>query len=96
MEPARRLLPSSVALVASPEEAARGAEALLLLTEWAEILEADWASIAGEMHRPKYLFDGRNALDAPLMTRLGFEYAGVGRGYVDTAAVRNGLGSITG
>ena len=91
MEPARRLLPSSVTLVASSECAAERAEALLLLTEWAEIVEADWASIADSMRLPKFLFDGRNALDASLMIRSGFEYAGVGRGFLDTAAVRNGV-----
>ena len=88
MEPARELLPSSVDFVTCPEETAQGAEALLLLTEWAEIVEADWVSIAEDMRRPKFVFDGRNALDAGLMTRLGFEYAGVGRGYVDAGAVR--------
>ncbi len=88
MEPARELLPSSVDFVTCPEETAQGAEALLLLTEWVEIVEADWVSIAEDMRRPKFVFDGRNALDAGLMTRLGFEYAGVGRGYVDAGVVR--------
>jgi UDPglucose 6-dehydrogenase len=80
MESARRLLPSGVALVSTPEEAAQEAEALVLLTEWDEIIEADWASIVDDMRRPKFLFDGRNALDATLMTQLGFEYVSVGRG----------------
>ena len=64
----------------APEEAANGAQALLLLTEWAEIVDADWEAIAGRMRSPKFLFDGRNALDARHMARLGFDYAGVGRG----------------
>ena len=86
MEPARQLLPSGVALVSTPEEAAQGAEALVLLTEWDEIIEADWASIVHDMRRPKFLVDGRNALDAMFMTQLGFEYVGVGRGYSDFEA----------
>lgn len=81
MESARRSLPPGVVLVSAPEEAAQGAEALVLLTEWDEIVKADWTSMADDMRCPKFLFDGRNALDATLMTRLGFEYAGVGRGY---------------
>ena len=80
MESPRRLLPSGVAFVSTPEEAAQGTEALVLLTEWDEIIEADWASIVDGMRRPRFLFDGRNALDARLMTQLGFEYVGVGRG----------------
>ena len=87
--PARELLPPSVAFVDRPEETARGAEALILLTEWAEIVEADWAAIASDMCPPRFVFDGRNALDAELMARLGFEYNGVGRGRVDTGAVRS-------
>ena len=81
MGSARRSLPPDVALVSTPEEVAHGAEALVLLTEWDDIVKADWASIADDMRFPKFLFDGRNALDATLMTRLGFEYAGVGRGH---------------
>lgn len=91
MGAARRLLPPNVVLAASPEDAAQGAEALLLLTEWDEIVEADWAAIAGQMCRPRYLFDGRNSLDAALMAKFGFEYCGVGRGNVGATAVRNGV-----
>ena len=80
--PAGRLLPASVDFAGSPEEAVRGAQALILLTEWPEIVEADWAAMAGAMRHPRFVFDGRNALDARVMTRLGFEYAGVGRGRV--------------
>ena len=76
---ARRVLPASIDLVDTPEEACQGAEAILLLTEWDEIIEADWASISDDMRCPKFVFDGRNALNAPLMSRLGFEYVGVGR-----------------
>ena len=82
-EAARKLLPERVGLVDTPEEAANDAQALLLLTEWTEIIEADWAAIAGRMRLPKFLFDGRNALDARRMARLGFDYAGVGRGNAD-------------
>ena len=80
IEPARRLLPPSVDFVDRPEETAHGAQALILLTEWAEIVGADWGTIANDMRSPKFVFDGRNALDPDLMARLGFEYTGVGRG----------------
>ena len=79
-EPARQLLPEGVALVDSPEETANGSQALLFLTEWSEIAGADWERMSAQMRHPKFLFDGRNALDASLMARLGFEYSGVGRG----------------
>ena len=79
-ETARRSLPLSAQFVDRPEEAAQGAQALALLTEWPEIVDAHWGAMAGVMRRPKFLFDGRNALDPGMMRRLGFEYVGVGRG----------------
>ena len=78
--PARGALPPSVQLAATAEEAADCAEALMLITEWPEIVGADWEAIAAKMRPPRFLFDGRNALDARRMSRLGFEYLGVGRG----------------
>ena len=77
---ARHQLPATVCLVASAGQAAKGAKALVLLTEWQEIVGADWSCIAAAMCPPRLLFDGRNALDADAMRALGFEYAGVGRG----------------
>ena len=78
--PARELLPPGVQFVDEVEETAACAQALILLTEWEEIVRADWAAMASQMPLPRFVFDGRNALDAALMFRLGFEYVGVGRG----------------
>ena len=80
MAAARRHLPESVRLAGDPVDAAGRAQALALMTEWAELVAADWEKIAQEMTAPRFLYDGRNALDAGAMARLGFEYAGVGRG----------------
>lgn len=72
-------LPAGVELVDSLEAAAYQAQGVALLTEWREIVEADWTAIAKSMRPPRFLFDGRNALDAARMGELGFEYRGVGR-----------------
>ena len=72
-------LPPFVELVDDPVEAANRAQALVLMTEWDEIVNADWQSIARSMRSPRLVFDGRNALDAHAMDRLGFEYMAVGR-----------------
>ncbi len=77
---ARERLPESVRLAADPVEAAKQAQAAVLLTEWDEIVTADWESIAEGMRPPKFVFDGRNALNKSRMLGLGFEYLGVGRG----------------
>ena len=76
---ARRHLPASVALAANPALAADGTQAVVLMTEWDQIVNADWGTIAERMRQPRYLFDGRNALEPATMERLGFEYRGVGR-----------------
>ena len=79
MEPARSVLPSSVEMAGGVEEAANRAQALVLMTEWADIVGTDWPVVARCMRPPRYVFDGRNALDPAEMDRLGFEYVGVGR-----------------
>ena len=89
-KPARRVLPSCVDFVDSPESATWRTQALLLLTEWPEIVDADWAAIATQMRMPKFVFDGRNALDAEYMVNLGFEYAGVGRGQLNNLPIQDG------
>ena len=77
---AREALPASVDVVATAEETAEGSQALILLTEWQEITGADWEGIAAQMSPPRFLLDGRNALDPGRMAPLGFEYMGIGRG----------------
>lgn len=77
---ASRLLPSGVRLVDSPLECTTDTHAVVLMTEWPQCIKADWAEIAGTMRPPRFLFDGRNALDFKLMRSLGFDYQGVGRG----------------
>ncbi len=79
MKAARKLLPPSIELVASPLEAAEQAQALVLLTEWDEIVHTGWEAISRSMLAPRFVFDGRNALNARMLAELGMEYVGVGR-----------------
>ena len=53
---------------------------MVLLTEWSDIVNSDWRAIFGRMVPPRFIFDGRNALDPGEMEGLGFEYRAVGRG----------------
>ncbi len=59
-------------------EALDGADAAILVTEWPEFAELDWAAAAGRMARP-LLIDGRNFLDPALLRGAGFDYEGIGR-----------------
>jgi len=61
-----------------PYEAAGGAEALLLLTEWEEFRKADLGKLKSCMARP-VIFDGRNMLDPKTVRENGFTYFSMGR-----------------
>jgi UDPglucose 6-dehydrogenase len=49
---------------------------LILVTEWQEYRELDWADLAKRMRKP-VLLDGRNILDRAQMTQAGFRYLGL-------------------
>jgi UDPglucose 6-dehydrogenase len=76
-QPAAELLPG-VEMAGSALEALDGADAAVLVTEWPEFAELNWAEVAGRMARP-LLVDGRNFLDPATLTEAGFEYEGIGR-----------------
>jgi len=69
---------SSVEMANSAMEALDGADAVVLVTEWREFAELDWAAAAARMARP-LVVDGRNFLDPKALTAAGFEYEGIGR-----------------
>jgi UDPglucose 6-dehydrogenase len=55
-----------------------GADAVVVVTEWPELRELDWAQAASRM-RNRLVVDGRNLLDPAGLRALGFEYEGIGR-----------------
>jgi UDPglucose 6-dehydrogenase len=62
------------------EEAAAGADAVVVVTEWAAFRELDLARLRAAMApEPGVLVDGRNLYDPAEMRRLGFRYQGIGR-----------------
>jgi UDPglucose 6-dehydrogenase len=76
-EAARGLL-DGVELRDSALAALEGADAAVLVTEWGEFAQLDWAEAASRMARP-LLIDGRNFLDPSALISAGFEYEGIGR-----------------
>jgi UDPglucose 6-dehydrogenase len=64
--------------VSSVEDAARNADAVVLVTEWPELAEVDWAAVGATM-RSRVFVDGRNMLDPGAMRAAGFRYAAIGR-----------------
>ena len=77
MEKARPVLPE-IQYGRSAYEAAEGAEALLIATEWEQFRKLDWGRVRESMVRPLIL-DGRNLLSAKQMKGHGFEYYSMGR-----------------
>ena len=75
---AKRLLNSSIEYCEDAYATARGADALLLVTEWDEFRRLDFDRIKPIMRRP-VLVDGRNIYDPKAMRDRGFIYRGVGR-----------------
>jgi UDPglucose 6-dehydrogenase len=59
-------------------DAAKGADALLVLTEWREFKLLNLEKIAASMNQP-LIFDGRNMYNLDRNRRLGFHYYGIGR-----------------
>jgi UDPglucose 6-dehydrogenase len=62
----------------SATDALDGADAVVLVTEWPEFRELDWAGAKASMRKP-LVVDGRNFLDGDLLEKAGFTYEGVGR-----------------
>ena len=77
-EKAREVLNSKVEYAAGPYEAASGADALLILTEWEEFASLDLARLYKELKYP-IVIDGRNLYDPEVMAAHGFSYYSVGR-----------------
>ncbi len=58
-------------------QAARGADAIILLTEWEEFRNADWKRLVQLVERP-LIVDGRNTLPSEDLVAHGFQYVGIG------------------
>ncbi|MFZ0218004.1 MAG: UDP-glucose/GDP-mannose dehydrogenase family protein [Candidatus Dormiibacterota bacterium] len=74
---AKLLLPD-VELKRNAYAVARGADAVVLVTEWNEFKQLDLVRLKRSMRRP-VMVDGRNLYDPEEMRQLGFVYRGIGR-----------------
>jgi len=62
-----------------PYEACKGSDCLLIVTEWNEFKELDFAKVKKLLKRP-FIIDGRNIYEPKSLEKLGFTYIGVGNG----------------
>jgi UDPglucose 6-dehydrogenase len=89
MDRAREVVGSSIQFANSAYEAAHGADALLILTEWEEFANLDLNRVRQELRYP-IVIDGRNLYEPELMAAQGFTYYSVGR----AAAHPDGVPSV--
>lgn len=71
-------LGEAVSFAGTPYEACRGADALIVVTEWNSFREPDWERLRENLKEP-LLFDGRNVYDLETVRKHGFTYYSVGR-----------------
>ncbi len=66
-------------IASSAYEAAKGAHALAIATEWDEFKSLDFTRIYEAMSKPAFIFDGRNILDLERLRAIGFRASGIGK-----------------
>ena len=69
----------NLVIAKSAEEAADGAHALAVLTEWDQFKTLDFAKVYAGMHKPAFVFDGRNILPRAEMQKIGFRVFAIGK-----------------
>ena len=78
MREAKKLLPESVEYLDSLYEAAKDADAVIILTEWNQFRGLDLVQLKKQM-KGNLFADLRNIYDRALAEKAGFTYIGVGR-----------------
>lgn len=78
MENVKRLLGDKIEYYPTPYEAAEGADAIFIATEWPEFRSPDFDRLATIL-KSKVIFDGRNLYDVNAMKDLGYTYISIGR-----------------
>jgi UDPglucose 6-dehydrogenase len=72
-------LEKSITTCSSALEAATGAHAIALMTEWDEFTILDFNALYAVMAKPAFVFDGRNILPHAAMRKIGFEVYAIGK-----------------
>lgn len=78
METARRQLGDAVTYARTIYDAAEGADAIALMTEWKQFRMPSWSRLKSVM-RGDLVVDGRNIFDRDEVVAAGFRYVGIGK-----------------
>lgn len=78
----KRVMGDKIQYFKTPYEAAEGADAVFIATEWPEFRTPDFEKLSSIM-KGKVIFDGRNLYDLDAMKELGYAYYSIGREVVN-------------
>lgn len=78
MDNVKKILGEKITYFSNPYDAAEGADAILIATEWPEFRAPDFERLS-TLLKNKVIFDGRNLYDVNAMKELGFTYTSIGR-----------------
>jgi len=78
MDNVKRLLSDRISYASDQYEALKGADALIIATEWSVFRSPDFDTVT-ELLKEKVVFDGRNLYELSHMAELGFYYNSIGR-----------------
>lgn len=82
MEHVKKIFGNKIHYAQTPYEAADGADAIFIATEWPEFRTPDFEKLSSIV-KNKVIFDGRNLYDLALMRELGYSYFSIGREIVN-------------
>lgn len=77
----RKEVEKHIQICSSAYEAAEGADAVVIVTEWDEFRDEnlDYEKIYASMHKPAFLFDGRLLVNAAKLRKIGFKVNVIGK-----------------
>jgi UDPglucose 6-dehydrogenase len=84
---------AGVSFAASAIDAAKGADALVIMTEWKAFRSPNFETLRKVLRQP-VIFDGRNLYDPAVVSGHGFEYYAIGRGLAPVAATASGRAKV--
>tara|TARA_B100002052_G_scaffold299170_1_gene335915 strand:- start:19394 stop:20770 length:1377 start_codon:yes stop_codon:yes gene_type:complete len=70
---------SSVNFVDKPFSNISDYNIISIMTEWDEFKDFDWENVYTKIKKPAFIFDGRNILNMNKISKIGFNYFGLGR-----------------
>ncbi|MEX1241148.1 MAG: UDP-glucose/GDP-mannose dehydrogenase family protein [Cyclobacteriaceae bacterium] len=78
MDNVKKIFGDKIQYFENPYEAAKGADAILIATEWPEFRTPDFEKLSGTV-KSKVIFDGRNVYELNVMKEQGYHYFSIGR-----------------